>query len=117
MFSVHGPLCGGLGVAIGIYASLGGSGGHVNPAVTLYAVMAGRLGNGLKENLCGFFIYVSAQILGMFFGAVVVYGVFDGQSYEDIENQNLICLFATCPTEKYQLSTVKSESEVLSNLF
>ncbi|CBY38561.1 unnamed protein product [Oikopleura dioica] len=103
--SVHGALCGGLGVAIGIYASLGGSGGHVNPAVTIYAVLAGRLGNGFKENLCGFLVYVSAQIIGMFLGAAVVYGVFDGQSYEHLENGDLICLYATCPTEEFQLST------------
>ena len=118
MFLVHGALCGGLGVAIGIYASLGGSGGHVNPAVTIYAVMAGRLGNGLKENLSGFFVYVSAQILGMFFGAAVVYGIFDGQSYEHFNtNQDLICLFATCPTEKYHLSTVLFESKDVINSF
>ena len=104
--SVHGALCGGLGVAIGVYSSLGGSGGHVNPAVTIYAVLAGRLGNGFKENLCGFLVYVSAQIVGMFLGAAVVYGVFDGQSYDYLSNGNLICLYATCPTEKFHLSTV-----------
>lgn len=74
-------------MAIGIYICVGSSGGHVNPAVTTYAALSGRLGNGIIENLGGFCVYVGGQILGMFLAASVVYGVFNGQSYDGIENQ------------------------------
>ena len=44
--SVHGALAGGLGLALGIYAAAGVSGGHLNPAVTAAFMFLGRMGNG-----------------------------------------------------------------------
>ena len=40
--SIHGPLCGGLGVAIGISISAGASGGHLNPGVTVAHAVLGK---------------------------------------------------------------------------
>jgi len=59
-----------LGVTFGIYWSLGVSGGHLNPAVTLANVMAGRL------PLRKLPIYWSAQVLGTFIASAVVFFVY-----------------------------------------
>ena len=40
--SIHGALCGGLGVAIGIFISAGASGGHLNPGVTVAHAVLGK---------------------------------------------------------------------------
>ena len=40
--SIHGPLCGGLGVAMGIFISAGASGGHLNPGVTVAHAVLGK---------------------------------------------------------------------------
>lgn len=40
--SIHAPLCGGLGVAIGIFISAGASGGHLNPGVTVAHAVLGK---------------------------------------------------------------------------
>ena len=46
--SVHGPLAGGLGAALGIYIGANASGGHANPAVTIAFAVLGRLGSGFR---------------------------------------------------------------------
>ena len=46
--SIHGPLAGGLGAALGIYIGANASGGHANPAVTIAFAVLGRLGNGFR---------------------------------------------------------------------
>lgn len=57
----------GLGVMLGVYAAGGVSGAHLNPAVTL--ALAVR--RGFPWGHVG--PYVAAQIVGAFFGALVVY--------------------------------------------
>ena len=47
--SIHGPLAGGLGAALGIYIGANASGGHANPAVTIAFAVLGRLGHGLRK--------------------------------------------------------------------
>ena len=49
--SVHGAIAGGLGVALGIFASAGASGGHINPAVTMGHLVLGRMGDGVLSNI------------------------------------------------------------------
>lgn len=56
------------GLAIALLAAATGaiSGGHINPAVTLAFVVAG------KENLIRASLYVAAQLLGAVFGAALL---------------------------------------------
>lgn len=63
--SIH--ICWGLAVILGVYASGGVSGAHLNPAVTL--ALAVR--RGFPWSHVG--PYVGAQMAGAFFGALVVY--------------------------------------------
>ena len=49
--SIHGPLAGGLGAALGIYIGANASGGHANPAVTIAFAVLGRLGNGFRSGI------------------------------------------------------------------
>jgi len=58
----------GVGGAAGVWASGGISGGHINPAVTFSQVVLRRF------PLRKFFAYALAQLLGAFFGALIVYG-------------------------------------------
>lgn len=63
--SIH--ICWGLAVILGVYASAGVSGAHLNPAVTL--ALAVR--RGFPWSRVG--PYVAAQTAGAFFGALIVY--------------------------------------------
>ena len=62
--SVHGPLAGGLGAALGIYIGANASGGHANPAVTIAFAVLGRLGHGFRQNFILFWIYFISQVIG-----------------------------------------------------
>lgn len=106
--STHGAIAGGLGLALGIFASAKASGGHLNPAVTVAHLILGRMGKGLIGNICGTLIYFAAQFLGMFTASAVIYGIYHtGESTLIPENptpaqfQSMVCLYATCPTESY----------------
>jgi MIP family channel proteins len=91
-------LCWGLAVMLGVYASAGVSGAHLNPAVTLaLAVRRGfpwaRVGP-----------YVAAQMLGAFVGAAIVYvtyreafTAFDGGLRQITGAQGTAGIFATYP--------------------
>lgn len=91
-------LCWGIAVILGVYASAGVSGAHLNPAVTLaLAVRRGfpwaRVGP-----------YVLAQMLGAFAGAAIVYvtyrealGAFDGGIRQVVGAQATAGIFATYP--------------------
>lgn len=91
-------LCWGMAVILGVYASAGVSGAHLNPAVTLaLAVRRGfpwaRVGP-----------YVLAQMLGAFVGALVVYityrealFAFDGGIRQVLGPQGTAGIFATYP--------------------
>ena len=111
--STHGAIAGGLGLALGIFASAKASGGHLNPAVTVAHLILGRMGKGLIGNICGTLIYIAAQFLGMFTASAVIYGIYHtGESTLIPENptpaqfQSMVCLYATCPTESYNNTMV-----------
>ncbi|KEG11775.1 aquaporin 3 [Trypanosoma grayi] len=63
----------GMAVAMGIYVSLGISGGHINPAVTFANAVWGRFP---WRKVPG---YVLAQFLGAFVGAACAYGIYRDQ--------------------------------------
>lgn len=94
--SIH--LCWGLAVILGVYASAGVSGAHLNPAVTL--ALAVR--RGFPWNRVG--PYVVAQLLGAFVGAAIVYltyrealTAFDGGLRQIAGAQGTAGIFATYP--------------------
>ena len=112
--STHGAVAGGLGVALGIFASANASGGHINPAVTTGFLVLGRMGKGLIGNIIGALVYYTAQFFGMFSAAAVVYAVYYSGEQSIIESldpnnsglsaseaEQLVCLYATCPQNEY----------------
>lgn len=108
--SIHGALAGGLGVVLGIMASAKASGGHINPAVTAAHFILGRMGKGLIGNIVGAIVYLAAQFLGMFLAAAIAYAIYHSSidttsESSQVEKQGSVCLFATCPTEAYPLSS------------
>jgi len=62
-------------VMLGVYVSLGVSGGHLNPAVTIAMAISGKLKNW-KRNIPA---YLIGQYLGSFCGAAVVFGIYHNQ--------------------------------------
>ena len=63
----------GLAVTMGVYVSAGISGGHLNPAVTLAMAISGKL----KWKKVP--IYMIAQYVGAFLGALFVYLIYYGK--------------------------------------
>lgn len=91
-------LCWGLAVIMGVYASAGVSGAHLNPAVTL--ALAVR--RGFPWSRVG--PYVLAQVLGAFAGAAIVYvtyreafAAYDGGVRQILGAQGTAGIFATYP--------------------
>jgi len=76
-------------LTFGIFISGGISGGHINPAVTLAMAIIGRLNWGKVP------FYVSAQFLGAFLSAPIIYGVY----YEPMKELGIgiIGIFGTRP--------------------
>ena len=96
--SVSINICWGLAVTFGVYAAAGVSGAHLNPAVTLaLAVRRGFPWRNVGP-------YVAAQMVGAFFGALVVYIVyreallaFDQGVRQVLGPQGTAGIFATYP--------------------
>ncbi len=91
-------LCWGLAVVLGVYASAGVSGAHLNPAVTL--ALAVRRGFPWARVPS----YLVAQLLGAFVGAAIVYltyrealAAFDGGVRQVLGPQGTAGIFATYP--------------------
>ncbi len=60
----------GLGLALGISITMGTSGGHLNPAVSVGALIAGKI--SARDALA----YIVAQCIGATIGAMLLYGFF-----------------------------------------
>ena len=73
---IHGPLAGGLGVALGIYVGFKLSGGHVNPAVCFQFWVSGDLGGYSFQSLKRLGCYLLAQTSGAFLSAALIYGLY-----------------------------------------
>ncbi|PVU99525.1 hypothetical protein BB559_000628 [Furculomyces boomerangus] len=88
----------GFGLAMALYVSMGNSGGHLNPAVTISAAVFGRMP---WRRVPG---YIIAQVLGGFMGAALTYGVyrsrfdpFDGGKRQTGGEFGTAGIFATYP--------------------
>ena len=104
--STHGAIAGGLGLGLGIFAAAKASGGHLNPAVTSAFVVLGKMGDGIIKNVTTGCVYITAQCLGMFTAAALVYGIYQKGDesflkgeHTSAEMQKMVCLYATCAGE------------------
>jgi MIP family channel proteins len=98
-------LCWGLAVTLGVYVAAGGSGAHLNPAVTV--ALAVHRGFPWRKVA----VYVAAQVAGAFVAALVVYftyreafAAFDGGVRQVAGPEGTAGIFATYP--KPYLSTL-----------
>ncbi|PVV02502.1 hypothetical protein BB560_003042 [Smittium megazygosporum] len=86
------------GLAMALYPSMGISGGHLNPAVTIAVAIFGRMPWSRVPG------YIFSQILGAFTGAAMVYGIFrskfdpfDGGKRQTTGQYATAGIFATYP--------------------
>lgn len=86
----------GFGVAFGVFISMGVSGGHINPAITIAMVCHRRLKPWWKV-----FTYIFAQTLGAFVGAAIVYGIYNNviTKFDPNKTELSAHTFATFPPE------------------
>lgn len=93
----------GLAVAMAAYAVGGISGAHLNPALT---IALASIGNFPWEDVP---LYIVAQIIGAFIGAVIVYFVYLPH-WKGTENPgDKLAVFSTMPAVKHPLSNVVAE--------
>ncbi|AXI01153.1 aquaporin family protein [Sporosarcina sp. PTS2304] len=93
----------GLAVAVGIYAVDGASGAHLNPAVTIGLASIGDFAWADVP------MYIVAQLLGAFIGAVIVYFHYLPHWKETTDKEAKLSVFATVPAIRHPLSNVTSE--------
>ena len=80
-----------MAVFVAVYVSAAASGAHLNPAVTLGFAVAGKFAWGLVP------LYMLAQVLGGFAGAVFVY-IFFKKHFDETEDADLkLVIFCTIP--------------------
>ncbi len=100
----------GIGVFVGAYAAWK-TGGHLNPAVTIAKAVQhmydpaitfnGMEGEYAAEvNVTNFFVYIAAQLLGAFVGAVLVYLTYKKQFDQDLDPALKLGVFSTGPEER-----------------
>ena len=88
----------GLTVFSGVLVS-GASGAHLNPAVTLGLLSAGKaeFATGVAANVPNMFLYFGAQMVGGFLGAVLAYASYKKQFDEEAEPAFKLAVFSTGP--------------------
>jgi glycerol uptake facilitator protein len=81
-----------IAVFIGVYATSGISGGHLNPAVTIAFAAAGKFSWSLVP------AYILAQILGAMLGALMVWMMYKDQFNESKDQAAQLAVFSTGPS-------------------
>ncbi|WP_349409834.1 MIP/aquaporin family protein [Pseudalkalibacillus sp. SCS-8] len=93
----------GLAVAIAVYAVGGISGAHINPAVTLGLASIGEFPWDKVP------MYITAQMIGAFIGAIIVYFHYLPH-WKETEDPNLkLAVFSTDPAIRHTFSNLLSE--------
>ena len=88
----------GLAVFVGVYAAYA-TGAHLNPAVTVGLAVAGRdLAGGVPATGAHIGLYLLAQMVGAFLGAVAVWLAYKKQFDQEAEAAAKLGVFATGPT-------------------
>lgn len=98
-------LCWGLGLYFGIISSVGLSGAHLNPAVTLTLAVLG------KFSFMKVWYYMLAQTLGAFLSAATVYIIYYNRIENFGVNQSTAGIFAT-----YKFSSVSTGYAFLTEM-
>ncbi|MGM0835721.1 MAG: MIP/aquaporin family protein [Bacillota bacterium] len=93
----------GFAVAFGVYAVGGISGAHLNPAVTLGLAYIGEFAWAEVPG------YISAQILGAFIGAAIVYLHYLPHWRETVDQGAKLAVFSTGPAIRHTPSNLISE--------
>lgn len=86
----------GFAVFAGVYVAFA-SGAHLNPAVTIGLAASGaeEFANGVPVNATSILVYIAAQMIGAFIGAVIVYLSYK-QHFDATEDQGLkLAVFST----------------------
>lgn len=87
----------GLAVFTGVYVAWR-TGGHLNPAVTVALAVAGKdLATGVPATTGNIAIYIIAQVLGAFVGAVLAWVAFKKQFDETEDPAAILGTFSTAP--------------------
>ena len=81
-----------IAVFIGVYATSGISGGHLNPAVTIAFAAAGKFSWALVP------AYILAQILGAMLGALIVWMIYKDQFNESKDQAAQLAVCSTGPS-------------------
>ena len=88
----------GFAVMIGVYAAYA-TGGHLNPAVTIGQAVAGNdLATGVSASAGNIAIYIAAQMLGAFLGAVTVWLTYKKHFDEEPNEGAKLGVFSTGPS-------------------
>lgn len=90
-------------IAVGVYATAGVSGGHINPAVTIGFALIGKTPWDLVP------VYVVAQLLGAFVGAFLVWVTYHPHWRTTENMQNKLMCFGTAPAIRKPLSNFLTE--------
>lgn len=88
----------GLAVFAGVFVAFS-SGAHINPAVTfgIWASGAEEFASGIPVNAANFAVYIVAQMVGAFIGAVLAYLVYK-KHFDETEDPGLkLAVFSTGP--------------------
>ncbi len=80
-----------VGVFTGVLIAAPVSGAHLNPAVTLALVLAGKFSASLMP------LYISAQLLGAMFGATLVWLAYKKHFDATIDGDSKLAVFSTMP--------------------
>lgn len=87
----------GMGVFVAVFCTSDFSGAHLNPAVTVGLAAAGKFSKGFFESWADVPMYVSAQMLGGFVGAVLVW-LFNKPYFDATEDgDGKLACFCTAP--------------------
>ena len=89
-------------IAVAMVAPI--SGAHINPAVTLGLALSGKFGWGLVP------VYVMAQLLGAFVGALVVWLVYRQHFAVDQDEDAKLAVFCTAPAVRGHADNLFSEA-------
>lgn len=97
-------LCWGVGLAIGLMAAIGlGSGGHINPAVTVAFVAAGFLPVAEAP------VYFAGQLIGGFLSGVMIWSLYLPHWSKTEDPTVKLACFATVPAIRSMVANLVSE--------
>jgi glycerol uptake facilitator protein len=93
----------GLAVFVGVVVAAPYSGAHINPAVTIGLAIAGKFPWSSVP------LYIAAQMLGAFIGAILVWLMYYGHFQRDNKPDGILAVFCTGPAIRNYISNIASE--------